>query len=265
MLRMVLSGLLIVIAGAHAISAEAIANVPEVEEIVRRTLDRAAQSKAHSAEDSFAWTQHIVSEEFDDNGGTKKREERVYETLPISGRSYSRLVRLDGKTLSDRDLKQEQERERKFRQALQLKRGDSQEGDSIELNEELMSRFRITLSGRDQTGDRACFVLSFEPKGGNLPERPRSDKIVNRLRGTVWVDEKSFEISKLEAQIIEPVKMWGGLLGSIRSFRLSFSQTPVEDDVWLPGSFEMRIEGRALFKSINQRQAGVNTGFRRIS
>lgn len=264
MLRMVLTGFAMLIAATDPISAGSAASLPGVEEILKRMLDRVGQARAINAEDSFAWTRRVISEELDDRGGTKKREERVYEAFPIGGSTYSRLVLLDGKPLSERDLKREQEREQKFRQSLLSRKAESQDDDEIELNEELMSRFQVSLGGKDEVGGRQSYVLSFEPKSAKLPERRLSDRLVNRLRGRIWVDEASYEITKLDAELLEPVKMWGGILGTVRSFKLTFTQTQVEDDIWLPDNFEIRIQGRVFIKSFNQHQTGVNSGFKRV-
>ncbi len=128
-----------------------------------------------------------------------------------------------------------------------------------------MGRFRFAVNGEEAKGGRTSYVLSFEPKGSRLPEKRRIDRLVNQLRGKLWVDKEDSEITRVEAQIIEPVKMWGGLLATIRTFAMSFTQTKVEESIWLPVRFDLRIEGRVFIKSFNEHQVSESSGFKRIS
>lgn len=253
------------IASLGAVGAQEAGGTPSAELIVQRVLERAKLSTAENHEGRFTWTERVVSEELDDRAAVKSKEEKLYEAFPIGGSSYSRLVRVNGAPLSAKELKKEQEREQKFRQELQSKRKPGEKDDSIELNEELLSRFRFVLIGQETVGGRTSSVVSFEPKGPHLPEKRRTDRLVNRLRGRLWVDREDYEITRVEAQIIEPVKMWGGLLATIRTFAMSFTQTRVEDGIWLPGRFDLRIQGRVFIKSFNEHQVAESTGFRRIS
>lgn len=261
-----MGGFVFLIISVGVLGAEVTGGGPSADVIVRRVVERARLSSVENPEGRFTWTERVVSEELDDRSAVKRSEEKLYEAFPIGASSYSRLVQVNGKALSAKELKKEQEREQKFRQNLQSKRKPGEkDDDSIVLNEELVSRFRFDLIGQETVGGRTSFVLSFEPKGPHLPEKRRTDRLVNRLRGRLWVDQDEDEITRVEAQIIEPVKMWGGLLATIRTFTMSFTQTRVEEGVWLPGRFDLRIQGRVFIKSFHEHQVAESTGFKRIS
>lgn len=263
--KYVACGFVFLILSLGAIGAPGPAETPAVDEILKRVIEHARLTTSRNLETHFTWTEHVVTEEIDDDAGVKSKEEKVYEAFPIGGSTYSRLVQLNGKPLTEKEQKKEREREQKFRQELESKRGDPAEGDSVELNEELMRRFRFVLGEEEAMGGRTSYVLSFEPKGSHLPEKRRVDRVVNRLRGRIWVDREDYEIVRIEAQLVEPVKMWGGILASIRTLTFTLAQTQVEKDVWMPGRVEMRIQGRVFIKSLNEHTLSESSGFKRVS
>ena len=67
-------------------------------------------------------------------------------------------------------------------------------------------------------------VIAFDVAGNpDYKPKKRIDSIIQKLSGTMWVDEQAREIVRLEAHFAESVKIGGGLLASVPKARTSFS------------------------------------------
>jgi len=251
-----------------AICAEDKNGWPSAEDILKKTIERVKWSEEHKLEAKYTYTQRGTFEELDSRDNVKKHEDRVSQVLPIEGEPYARLMLKDGKPLSDKEERIEQERERKFREGLaerRRKRAQGKKEDTeLELNEELVSKYQFDLTGRELVNGRPAFVLSFQPRSADLPVNRRLDRLLNKLAGKVWIDEKDYEICRVDLHLAENVSAWGGMLASVRKFLFRLEQTKLDGAVWLPSFVDGYIDGRILIRSLHMRLKQQNSDFRRI-
>lgn len=245
------------------------AGLPAPGDILKKVLERARWAESQNFEAHYAYTSRSTVEHLDSKENVKKREERLLHVFPIEGEPYAQLVQKDGKPLSDKEARNERERERKFRRELaarkQKKDQGKKDGDEVELNEELVSKYRFELLGRENVNGRPAFLLRFEPKNGELPVKRKIDRLMNKLAGRVWVDEQDSEISRADLHLAENVSAWGGLLASVRKFVMRLEQTKVDEAAWMPGLVDGYIEGRLLVKSLHMRISTRNTDFQKLA
>jgi hypothetical protein len=242
---------------------------PRADEIVKKALERAKWDDEQKVDTRYTYTQRSTTDELDSKEKVRKHEERLFHVLPIDGGPYSRLIQKDGKPLTEKEARLEQERERKFRQRLadrkrRKERGDEDEED-ININEELVSKYRFTLSGRETLNGRAAYVLSFEPRSSDLPVKRRLDRLLNKVAGRAWIDEQDYEISRVDLHLAENVSAWGGLLASVRKFLLRVEQIKLDESTWLPSYVDAYIDGRILIKSFHMKLKQQNGDFRKLS
>jgi len=241
--------------------------MPPAPEIINKAVERAKWVEAQKFESQYAYTRLTVTEKLDSDGSVKERRERVYHVIPIDGVPYSRLIQKDGKPLSPAELEKEQQRERGVREKLAQHQHQEPDDDDDEIafNEELVSRYHFETVGQETINGRSAYALTFKPKGNDLPERRRIDRLLNKLAGKIWIDQQEYEIAKVEASLLEGVKMWGGVLASIRRFDLRFEQTRVDEGVWLQSRFSGHIDGRYLFNSLRVNSAEQWSNFRKVA
>lgn len=238
------------------------------EDILKKTIERAKWSEEHKLEAKYTYTQRGTFEELDSSDNVKKHEERVSQVFPIDGEPYARLMLKDGRPLSDKEERVEQERERKFREALAERRRKralgKREDTELEFNEELVGKYQFDLTGRELVNGRPAFVLSFQPRSADLPVKRKLDRLLNKLAGKVWIDEQDYEICRVDLHLAENVSAWGGMLASVRKFLFRLEQTRVDEAVWLPSFVDGYIDGRIVIRSLHMRLKQQNTDFRRI-
>ena len=221
------------------------------EEIINRAVERAKDAQQQAKNRPYTYSRVSVVEDIDDQGVVTERKEKNYLMVPFAGAFYQRLVRTNGQPLSGKERKQEEEKERKFRQRLaESQSAKVEDKQRIILGRELVSRFQFTLEGRETVEGRAAYVLSFLPRAGAV-EKKVDDRVMNRLAGKLWIDMQEFEMAKIEFRLTEKVSIgWGGILASLQKFAFTLTRTRVTEGVWFNRLFRGDIEGRKLLGAL---------------
>jgi hypothetical protein len=248
---------------AHVMASDK-PSLPGRDEIVHKMVERAKawKDKDESEEKQLSYSERVVTDKLQSDGAPKDREEMIYQVTPVNGEATPKLVQKNGKTPSPSDLKEEEERLRKIREASRKGKG-SDADNTIELNEELVRKYDFEILGKEVVGDRPVFVLSFKPKSNNLPVRRKIDYVMNRIAGRVWVDQEDYEIARADMRLTESAQIWLGLLASLREFALVFEQTKLPDGFWFVKHFDMTMDMRFLFTTVHQKQEGWLSNFKK--
>ena len=112
---------------------------------------------------------------------------------------------------------------------------------------------------------RINYVLAYRPKEGKLPVKRRMDRALNKAEGRIWVDQESYEVSRIEFELKEKVKLWWGILGSIQKVKGTVQRQEVDSGVWFPTGFDLYLKGRILFRSLHSRQKVRWSEFNRVT
>ena len=181
-------------------------------------------------------------------------EKRLYQVLPIGNVRYERLLEKDGEPLSKKEQEAERRKEAKFRRRLKREgNAETSNDNEVRFNRDLVDRYHFRVDGTGELHGRRVYRLSFEPKGGKLPVRRRMDRALNNSRGRVWLDQESYEIVRVEFELIRPTRIWWGILGSISRVNGMLDREEGEDGVWFPSYFQLYLKGRILFRSLHSR------------
>jgi len=108
-------------------------------------------------------------------------------------------------------------------------------------------------------------VLAYRPKEGKLPVNRRIDRALNKAEGRIWVDQESYEVSRIEFILKEKVKLWWGLIGSIQEVKGTVQRQEVDPGVWFPTGFDLYLKGRIFFRSLHSRQQVRWSEFDRVT
>ena len=65
---------------------------------------------------------------------------------------------------------------------------------------ELLARYQFAVKQRVVLSNRPTLVVTFKPKDGDLPERSVEDRILNRLTGTLWIDEAEADTARVRGE-----------------------------------------------------------------
>jgi hypothetical protein len=235
------------------------------EEIMRRAVERAESPGCRAERPDYQYRKHTISEEVDKKGRLKEHKEKLYDVLVQSGFSSLKLLQVNGQDLPPEELKKQAEHDDAERAKLADtkpdKRGDNRENF---LTAELVSKYKFTLVEQKQLKDRPTYVLSFEPKA-NLPIKKLTDRFVNHIAGTVWIDAEDFEIAKADLHLQGEVPLWGGIIGTLRRCDFTLQRIRLSDGVWFSSFSHGIFEGRKLLEPMLIKTMSESSDFRRVA
>ena len=261
--RLLLAGSFL-IAELHCRSAPASdGSLPMASEVMARVVQRAGDSCRELEANKYAFEKCSINEELDASGKPTKTEEKTYEIIPIQGVPFSRLVKIENRKLTEEEIRVQNRRETEFRQRLAHKDGDSG-GKKNWLDNRVVDRFDFKVEGRDTFQGRPVLILSFRPKASRGPARTIEDKVLNRLAGTLWIDEQEAEITRLNVGLTEDLSLGlFGTIGSLKQFDLKLDRERLADGVWVTQKQAVVMSGRKLFSSIAHRVLEESSNFRK--
>lgn len=239
--------------------------LPSADEVMHKAIQRAKWVEEQKFEATRAYTRLSRTDQLDDKGAVKESEEFLYHVYPVEGLPYAELIRKNGGAPTAQDLKKDQERQKRFRERLAQRRQQKDKQEEVSLDEEVVSKYRFEILRREAVNGRAAFVLSFEPRSDDLPVRRKVDRFLNKLAGTLWVDEHDYDIPKLVFHLKDDVTLGWGILAAFRKFDVSFEQTRTGNGAWFPSRIDAYIDGRILFKSFRLRQQEQMSDFRTVT
>ena len=246
---------------AAAVGVEAVSQEdgePDVRAIVVEAVERMDEALQAVAGDYRALVTS-ESREFDGRGEVEEETLVEWESIPIDGARFSRRLAIDGRPLTEEQRARESEREAAFRERLRRLRAGEIEPERNEnqiiFDQELVARYDMTLEGEEPFRNRPSYRVAFAPRAGDLPVRRQIERALNKARGRVWVDRETHEIARLEFELIDRVRLWWGLVGTIHRFRGSLDRGPVLDGRWANLQSESYSDVRVFFS--RSRQASV--------
>jgi hypothetical protein len=209
------------------------------------------------------YTCHLSEEQdkVDSHGNVKSREMKDYDVFYIGDEQALHLLAKDGKPLAgsekqNEDDKFNQQYDKLKKQQAELaadpkRQAKQQEEDEADLSDFLRAELfthprRETFRGHD--------VIAFDVNGNpDYKPKKRIDSIIQKLTGTMWVDEDAREIVRLEARFTDTVKIGGGLVASLaKGSNFVFEQDRINEEVWLPSYAEVHASGRIVFVRLKQ-------------
>lgn len=209
--------------------------------------------------EQYTFTEKRIERRLDGHGAVKKVKTETFEVYPSAepGKMYRRLVARDdvpvsASELAEEDRKQEQKTELSEKkraeedEAARARRKAKQEADRREEQEvvdEVFKMDEIVVEGREALNGRSTIVLSFAPRPGYRPVTAAA-KVIQKLAGRAWVDEKDRQLVRIEARLLENLGVGPARLARLqKGAETYFVRRKVNDEIWLPA--EARFTGAA--------------------
>jgi hypothetical protein len=215
------------------------------------------QKAIDKMKENYAGTKVETTFEYEGNGKPKPPEVKESTFFYLDGEEVSTLVKKDGRPLSDDEKKKEEARVLKQIEELQKQADKKEKKDEKDHEEGKEDEDEVSM----ETFLRACqfvnprrerfrgadvLVFDFEP---NVEFKPRTlmEKIITKLGGVIWIDEKALDVARLDAFFVSDVKIAGGLLANVeKGTRIILEQEFVNNEVWLPTYQEVHVDVRFL-------------------
>jgi hypothetical protein len=158
----------------------------------------------------------------------------LYEVVPGSelGLYKRKLVERDGKRLADEKLED-------------IDRRSRVQGNNAGIDD-VVAALDFKIRSRESAGGRDVILIDFAPRPDSRP-KTRQGKIAKVFKGTVWVDEASHEVSRVEATSMDSLSYGLGFVAKLdEGTRATLVREKIDASIWLPTSIKLIGEGRAL-------------------
>jgi hypothetical protein len=208
----------------------------------------------------------MTQQDLDANGKVTKTETSESENFFVNGHAIERLVKKDGKPLSDHDEQKETERVTKQVQKAEKTPPDRPlEGQTVSITR-VLEIMDIDTPRRESFRNRPTIVFDFVGRK-DAKAHGMAEEASKKLKGTIWIDEADRQVAHLEVTFYDNFHVAGGLLANIQkgsSFR--FDQAPVDSGLWLPTGGEGNVQARiVLVKNVRQHFTERNYDYKRFS
>jgi hypothetical protein len=191
----------------------------------------------------------------------KSTETKTYEVMEIYGEQVQRLIEKDDKPLAAKEAAKEEE---KIQKVIDKRKDESAEArrkreqreekdreDSRKFVREVADAYNFHLIGTESIGGRDAWVIDAEPRPGYEPHI-KDAKILPKLHGRVWVDKDDDQLAKMDIECLDTVSFGLFLARIHKGTRVTFEQTRINDEVWLPKHVAAKVDVRvALLKNFD--------------
>jgi len=249
---LVLPGFLALVSGTSAGEQGASrgeSSKPAAENVIQHAIQQAKLADPLQHEEQLAYTQISLLEELNSKGQVKSSKEKTYEVDLSTGQRRLTGLTINGRPASPEMLRREAEKERMNWHRYS---GFHRPGSSDLLNPDILTRFNFTFVDYETITGRRAFKVNFFAKEG-APKKTLKDRLLRRLQGTVWIDTKTFEVTKADIGLQKELKLWGGVIASLSDFTLSMDRGPVSEHVWMTRRVSGMFEGRKLLRHLHVR------------
>ena len=255
--------LLVMLPTAHADNKPTDPGVQDVHALLLEV--EAHQKQLEKIREDYTYRELSRIDDLDSDGKVKKTETGEFEVFFANGHPIRRQVKKDGKDLSPDEMKKEQNRVNKeVEDAMKRPPDQPLHGDAISV-QRLLEIITIHNPRRMNYKDRPTVVFDFvgDP---HTKTHGMTEDISKKLSGTVWIDEKDRQVTRMDARIDDTFRMGGGLVASVqKGSSFTFEQGLVNHELWLPTGADIHYSARVLLvKGMRQNVHVVNDQYQKF-
>ena len=208
----------------------------------------AHQRRMDELRENYTFRETTLTDELDPKGAVKGSDSEERDVFFVNGYRIARLVKKNGKELSEWDRKGEQDRiKRLIEKDMKAPFGHSynRRGENVGVSQilplmKVSNQRRISLNGRS--------TLAFDFVGDpHAKAHGLAENAARKITGTVWIDETDREVARLEARFDDNFRIGAGFVASIqRGTSLIFEQSRLGQELWMPAVSEIHLAAREL-------------------
>jgi hypothetical protein len=231
--------------------------LPDLKALFKEIDDN--QKAIDKLKENYAGTRVEEETEFEKDGKVKKTTVNEYNFFYLNGDEVSTLVKKDGKPLSDAEQKKENDKTQKEIADIQKREAKKEakdekakeegkkdkEDEDVEI-ETFLRACQFVNPRRERFRGEDVLVFDFEPNP-EYKAHKLVEKIIQKLAGVIWIDEKAHDVARLEAYFVGDFRFAGGLLANLqKGTSFIFEQAYINNEIWLPTYMEAHVGVRVL-------------------
>jgi len=125
-------------------------------------------------------------------------------------------------------------------------------------------RFKYARMADETLRNRPCFVIKFTPKD-DQPFSTREEKVINKVGGTIWIDQNDFSIIQTKGKLTEEVDVaW--FLASMKGMDFLYETSELPSlNIPVPSNFLMSFDLNIMGYRMAQKQVSQMTDYQPAS
>ena len=231
----------------------------QIRELIRKSADNDVENTKRQRD--YTFVQRTEQRRLDGKGRVKATESKTYEIMVLSGDPVRKLIAKDDRPLSAKDGKKEDdkiqkliakyEKENEGQRRKRIAKDEKTAEEDRQFVREIADAFHFRLLRTEALAGRDTYVIDAEPIPGYKP-RLKDANILPKVRFRLWLDKADTQWAKIDVECIDTIS-WGLFLARLhKGSTMHLEQTRVNDEVWLPKSFSLKMDARVvLLKSLN--------------
>lgn len=265
-----------IVLAAHAASLAAVAGdgarpLPEREGFLREVRARLRSDGAILRRYSYRRT--VVERERDEQRNVVSSRSKVWEVRPIADdpEGFRFLVARDGRpepasvvAAHDSEYRRRVDRLRRAAETSPTERARLQaiasetEREERETIADIVALYEMTPVGWDCAGGTPCVRVTFAARPSAAP-RTRAGRILQNVRGDACVSDQEFEVLRLEAEVVEPIRYGWGILARVApGATATIERQKTNGGDWLPVRYDYSGRARVLMVTSVAKDATVS-------
>ena len=219
----------------------------------------ANQKAIDKLKENYAGTRYEEETEYDKTGKITKRDIKEYNFFYLDGSEISTLTKKNSQPLSEEEQRKENEKTKKEIKDIQkahekkeakeekAKEEGKEKKDDDDVGIETFLRVsQFVNPRRERFRGQDVLVFDFEPNPDYRVHK-LVEKVVQKLAGVIWIDEKAHDVARLEAYFTGDFRFAGGLVANLqKGTSFVFEQAYINNEVWLPTYAEAHVGVRFL-------------------
>jgi hypothetical protein len=241
------------------------ASMPEPATLAKEI--EAHQRRMDELRENYTFHEISLTDELDPKGAVKGVDSEERDVFFVNGYRIARLVKKNGKELSEGERKSEQDRiVRLIEKDMSAPPGHSfnRRGENVGVSQ-ILPLMKISNPRRVSLNDRSTLAFDFvgDP---HAKARGMAENAARKITGTVWIDETDREVARLEARFDDNFRIGAGLLLNVqRGTSLIFEQSRIGEELWMPAVSEIHLAARELLvKGVRRNIHIKDSDFRRF-
>lgn len=225
--------------------------LPEIHQLMQEVHEH--QKQLNKVRENYTYSSTGVTQEIDSKGQVSKTESREVEVFFVHGHQIGRLVKKDGKPLTDEEQKKETERVTKAVENAEKPEAEQHKNNQSISLLHMLEIMDVRNPRRESYRGRQTIVYDVVGRK-DAKTHGLGEDMLKKLQRRIWIDEADRQVVRLEAVFNDNFHIAGGLVANIqKGSRFNFDQAPVNGEIWLPSGGEVNMQMRLmLVKGIRQ-------------
>jgi len=228
------------------------------------------QKKSEAELDQFSRIQRIEARKPGSDPGAT--ETRAFLLFP-NGTGFSKLpLTPEGKTPETALYRAELEKLEKYlawvvqdgqAQHEAFAKAERKRKERFELIEATHQAFTFSLEGKELRSGRTLLRYNMVPRKDYKPAS-RMTTLFTKVRGTIWVDEQSSQLAKVEGEVTEDISLALFLARVNKGSHFMQERYEIAPGIWEPSFEQYDFDGRKYFVSFSIHERTFYTDYKRV-